>query len=118
MARKRRRKPVDPRIARLMPERPDWRWRTLPVWLALTGGFIIGWYTFLIGSGAYPGRGAYILLYVVLAAFAFGLSRIVRWLTERWIVRRRLQRRVEPAPEETPRQRRRREQGTPTAPET
>jgi hypothetical protein len=88
MSRKRRKR-VDPRQARMLPAQPGWRWRTLPVWLALTGGFTIGWYVAAFGSGRYPDNWSYFVQLAVLSGFALGLSRIMRWLTERWILRRR-----------------------------
>jgi hypothetical protein len=118
MSRKRRRKPVDPRIARLMPENPGWKWRTLPVYLAITGGFLLGYRIASFGAGVSPDRWAFAIDTAVLIAFGLGLARISRWLTERWVVRRRIQRRLEEAPDVTPRQRRRREQSTPTTPPT
>ena len=89
MARKRRRQRPDPRLARMMPADPGWRWRTLPVWLALTGGFIIGWYVAAFGSDSFPTGWSYWVHFIVLTGFSLGLSRIVRWRTERWVARRR-----------------------------
>lgn len=90
MARKQRPTPLsDPRAARLLPANPGWRWRTLPVWLTLTGGFLIGYYIASLGAGVRPDRWAYFIQLAVLLGFAAGLSRITRWLTERFVVRRR-----------------------------
>lgn len=88
MARKRRSRRPDPRLSRMLPAEPGWRWRTLPVWLALTGGFVAGWYVAAIG-GATSGGWSYVVLLIALAGFSLGLSRLVRWLVERRIVRRR-----------------------------
>ena len=87
MARKRRRR-VDPRNPLAQPA-PVWRWRTLPVWLALTGGFVLGWYVAALGTGWNPDRWSYFTLLAVLAGFSFGLSRIMSRYTARWIARRR-----------------------------
>jgi hypothetical protein len=114
MSRKRRRKHVDPRLARLLPERPGWKWRTLPVYLALTGGFLIGYRVASYGAGITPGGWAFWTDFAVLIAFGLGLARISRWLTERWVVRRRLQRQIEQGTLPARRERRRREQETPT----
>ncbi len=67
---------------------PSWRWATLPVWLALTGGFILGYYALLIDSGVAPGTGATILFYAALIGFSLGLSRITSVLIVRWRTRR------------------------------
>lgn len=94
MARRRRQKRPDPRQARMMPANPGWRWTTLPVWLALTGGFIAGWYVAALGAldagDVWPGGWSYIVQLVVLIGFSLGLSRLMRWLTERWLARRRI----------------------------
>ena len=86
MARKRRR--IDPRSP-LAQSGPVWRWRTLPVWLALTGGFVLGWYVAAIGTGWNPDRWSYFTLLAVLAGLSFGLSRILSRYTALWIARRR-----------------------------
>ncbi len=94
MARKRRSKRPDPREMRRgrpVPMNPGWRWRTLPVFLALTGGFLAGWYVASWGTGVMPApwSWAYITQFVVLIGFSFGLSRITSWLMARWMVSRR-----------------------------
>ena len=90
MARKRRARRPDPRQVRtMMPENPGWRWRTLPVWLALTGGFILGFYVCLFATRVDPETWGWVALYVAVGGFSLGLSRLVRWLTERWVARRR-----------------------------
>jgi Flp pilus assembly protein TadB len=111
MTRKRRYRRPDPRLSRMMPEQPGWRWRTLPVWLALTGGFVVGWYVDLIGSGVDPGLGAYVMLYVAIGGFSLGLSRIVRWMTERYVARRRLQKQLAETPPAAQRRERRHRTG-------
>jgi hypothetical protein len=68
---------------------PVWKWRTLPVWLALTGGIAIGWYIAAIGANFRVGDGSFYVLLVVIAGFSFGLSRIVAYYTTRWVARRR-----------------------------
>lgn len=68
---------------------PSWRWRTLPVWLALTGGFTIGWYVAAIGAEWRLATWALIAMYVVLSLFSFGLSRIISRFTAIWVARRR-----------------------------
>jgi len=86
MARSRRRTaPRDP----LTQATPNWKWRTLPVWLALTGGVVIGWYIAAVGAGFKVENWAFYILLVFVAAFSFGLSRIVSWFTGRWVARRR-----------------------------
>lgn len=68
------------------PSLPTYRWRTLPVWMALTGGFVVGWYVCAIGVGKIPsGSWAYWVMFLATTAFAFGLSR----LTTTLVVRRR-----------------------------
>jgi uncharacterized membrane protein YcjF (UPF0283 family) len=86
MARKRRR--IDPRSP-LAQRFPEWRWRTLPVWLALTGGFVLGWYVAAIGTAFQPDRWSYFTLLAVLALFSFGLSRVITRVTAMWLARRR-----------------------------
>jgi hypothetical protein len=94
---RRRSRRFDPRNP-LAQDAPRWRWRTLPVWLALTGGFIAGWYVGLFGAGLDIGSAgariaaepwSQITLYVVLALFSFGLSRVITRVTAIWIARRR-----------------------------
>jgi hypothetical protein len=98
MARKRRTK--QQKEARRLQQAlgaPEWRWRTLPVWLAFTGGFIVAWYVYLIGSGgANPGLVANVLFYLALIGFSVGLSRITSRLVVRWRLRRLRQAQVAP----------------------
>lgn len=90
MARKRRERNrgLTPRPG-AVPSKPVWKWRTVPVLLAVTGGFTLGWYVAAIGAGQTPGGGAYIILLVVMLGFALGLSRITSYWTAVWIARRR-----------------------------
>lgn len=87
MARKRRRRQnVDQALAALT-SRPDWRWRTLPVWVALTGGFVLGWFV----GVAWAGDISYYIWVFVLGGFWFGIARIIgRLLIDPLIARRRL----------------------------
>lgn len=89
MARKRRVKRPDSRQVRTLQEWSGWRWRTLPVWLAITGGFVLGWWVAAVGG---PDGGSYLIQVAVLAAFALGLSRISNRWAARWMARRRLNR--------------------------
>lgn len=68
---------------------PVWKWRTLPVWLALTGGIAVGWYIAAIGAEFHVDNWAFYVLLAVIAGFSFGLSRIVSYYTARWVARRR-----------------------------
>jgi hypothetical protein len=77
-----------------------WKWRTLPVWMALTGGFVVGWYIAAIGAG-FPYQSfswPIVVLYIGLAGFSFGLSRIVNRGAAAWVQRRKLakERKAEP----------------------
>ena len=85
---RRRGRRFDPRNP-LTQDVPRWQWRTLPVWLALTGGFIAGWYVAAIGAQWRLNNWTVIALYVVLALFSFGLSRIITRVTAIWVARRR-----------------------------
>ncbi len=87
MARNQRRRP-NPRDLLSQPA-PSWHWRTLPVWLALTGGIVIGWYIAAVGANWRLDRWSVIALYVVLSLFSFGLSRIISRYTAIWVARRR-----------------------------
>jgi hypothetical protein len=89
MARKRRARRPDPRLARMMPAEPGWKWRSLPVWIALTGGFVLGWYVNMLGVGQQADGIPFYIFFVVLFGFSLGLSRVVRWRTERWVAARR-----------------------------
>ncbi len=89
MARKRRPKRPDTRQARAVPEWPRWKWRTMPVWLALTGGFVLGWWVAAVGG---PAGISYLIQVAVLVVFALGLSRISNRWAARWWARRRLNR--------------------------
>lgn len=90
MARKRRERNrgITPRPG-TMPANPGWRWRSVPVVVALCGGFVAGWYVAAIGAPAAPGQIATIVMYVFLFGFALSLSRVTRYWTERWMSRRR-----------------------------
>ena len=87
MPRKRRKRTEQ----RPIPGRPQWRWRTLPVWLALTGGFTIGWYVAAAGAGTdhWPGGWSYYVQLAVVLAFSFGLSRVFSYLVAMRVQRRR-----------------------------
>jgi antibiotic biosynthesis monooxygenase (ABM) superfamily enzyme len=71
------------------PQTPQWRWVTLPVWLALTGGMIAGWYLGTAGSGWNYEPWSFWALLIVLFLFSFGLSRIVSRLMAGWVAKRR-----------------------------
>ncbi len=85
VARNRRRRPGQRDL--LTP--PSWRWRTLPVWLALTGGITIGWYIAAAGANFVYEAWSFYTLIVVIALFSFGLSRVVNRYTAIWVARRR-----------------------------
>lgn len=72
-----------------LPELPAWRWRTLPVWLALTGGFVLGWYVAAAGARISVETWAYITVLIVMAGFSAGLSRVVSRATALWVMRRK-----------------------------
>lgn len=86
----RRRQRSDPR-APATKTPPVWRWRTLPVWMALTGGFCAGWYVGAFGGNSLTNQKFWSLaiLYVVLALSSFGLSRIMTRYTTGFMLRRR-----------------------------
>jgi len=108
MARKRRSHgPGGAHPAMPAPSNPNWKWRTTPVAIALTGGFVAGWQVALIGAGKDPGMIAWIIFYVFMFGFALSLSRITRWLTERWILRRRRRELAAAAAGTTPRTKKR-----------
>lgn len=94
MSRKRRAKRPESH-ARGVPANPGWKWLTLPVWLALTGGFILGWYVNAVGTGvvAPTWSAPSIIFYVALLGFSVGLSQISGW----WFARRRMERRAKTA---------------------
>src|SRR3954470_21863758 len=74
----RRRRRVDPRDP-AQQGLPVWRWRTLPVWLAVTGSFVVGWYVaaFSVGWRGFDNFGQILVPWLVLMAFSLGLSRVV-----------------------------------------
>lgn len=84
-SRRRRPNPRDP----LSQPAPDWRWRTLPVWIALTGGVALGWYIAALGAEFRVDDWSFYVLLVFIALFSFGLSRIVNRYTMIWVARRR-----------------------------
>lgn len=73
-----------------LPPLPQWRWRTLPVFAALTGGLLFGlWIGIIIGVS-----GNEVLAFWVPIAVAvptgFAFSRIVRyWILKRGLVKPR-----------------------------
>jgi hypothetical protein len=88
--RKRRARRLDPRLNPALLQKPEWRWRTLPVWVALTGGFVLGWYVAAIASPIQPEQWSYLISLAVLAGFWFGVSRmLVRRFIDPIIARRR-----------------------------
>ena len=88
MARKRRRR-IDA-TSPLAQGTPVWRWRTLPVWIALNGGFILGWYVAAIGSDFRPAEWSFYALITAISLFSLGLSRMFgRRFIEPWAARRR-----------------------------
>lgn len=86
----RRRQRSDPR-APATKTPPVWRWRTLPVWMALTGGFCAGWYVAAFGADSVTNEKtwSWVSLYVVLALSSFGLSRVMTRYTTGFMLRRR-----------------------------
>jgi hypothetical protein len=90
MARSRRRR-YSPRDPASIPQ-PTWRWRTLPVWIALTGGFTAGWYVAALGAQFRVDSWAFYVLLAFVAMFSFGLSRIINRYTVIWIAKRRASR--------------------------
>jgi len=88
MVTKRRRRPETRNS--LAQGTPDWRWRTLPVWLGVTGGFVAGWYVAAFGAGwKFDSMAPVVVLWVVLAGFSFGLSRVISRYTAIWVAKRR-----------------------------
>ena len=71
---------------------PSWKWRTLPVWLALWGGMSIGWYIAAIGSSYQVEPWAYYVLLGIIALFSLGLSVVVNRYTYTWVAKRRASR--------------------------
>lgn len=88
MTARNRRKRVNPRDPLSQPA-PNWQWRTLPVWIALTGGAVIGWYIAAIGAGFDYDSWAFYVLLGLLFLFSMGLSRIVNRYTAIWVAKRR-----------------------------
>jgi len=68
---------------------PEWRWRTLPVWIALTGGTVIGWYIAAAGANFRYEAWSFYVLIALLFLFSMGLSRVVNRYTAIWIAKRR-----------------------------
>lgn len=93
MSRKRRRKrAVDHGLTNLTT-RPEWRWRTLPVWVALAGGFVIGWF---VGTAWFGEDISYYVWVAAFGGFWFGISRMIgRLLIDPIVARRRLRRQEE-----------------------
>jgi hypothetical protein len=88
MARTSRRRRINPRDPLTQPQ-PEWNWRTLPVWIALTGGMAAGWYIAAAGAEFRVEDWSFYVLLVIIALFSFGLSRIVNRYTMAWVARRR-----------------------------
>jgi hypothetical protein len=83
--RRRRASPRDP----LSQPAPEWHWRTLPVWLALTGGVTIGWYIAAVGAEFRIADWAFWVLLAFVGLFSFGLSRVISRYTAIWAAKRR-----------------------------
>jgi hypothetical protein len=78
-------------VRQVEPAASVWRWRTLPVLMAFTGGIVFAWYVFLISSGVEPGTLATWVFYVALFGFAIGLSQMTTKMMARrqWMKRAR-----------------------------
>ena len=78
---------------RVLPELSVWRWKTLPVYFALTGGLFVGLYLGIaVGFFANEGNETPMTAVLIIAALAFGfaLSRVTsRFLLKRGIVKAR-----------------------------
>lgn len=85
----RRRRRVEPKSGTTLREPPNWKWSTLPVYIALTGGFVIGWYVAAAGALFRLQPWAQWVLFGGLALFSFGLSRVVSYYVALWMARRK-----------------------------
>jgi hypothetical protein len=88
MARTSRRRRTNPRDPLPQPQ-SEWRWQTLPVWIALTGGVAVGWYIAALGAEFRIANWSFYVLLVFIALFSFGLSRIVNRYVMAWTAKRR-----------------------------
>lgn len=79
-----------------MPELPVWRWKTLPVYFALTGGLFVGLYLGIAVGFFATDRGnetpMTVTLIIAALLFGFALSRVTsRFLVKRGFVKPRVQ---------------------------
>ncbi len=75
------------------PPLAEWRWRTMPVFIALSVGLFVG---MLLGTGAVAGGSlvATIVFLVVAGMMGISVSRLVmRWLMQRGIIKPQQRRR-------------------------
>lgn len=79
---------------RVLPELPVWRWKTLPVYFALTGGLFVGLYVGIAVGFFATDRGnetpMTVTLIIAALLFGFALSRVTsRFLITRGILKPR-----------------------------
>lgn len=67
---------------------PAWRWRTAPVFMAFSGGFLVCWFLYLFDTGITPGPFTSLLYWVMIVTFSFSASRISSQLVRQWMLRR------------------------------
>lgn len=75
------------------PALPEWRWRTMPVFVALSAGLFVG---LLLGSGAIEGgtTTATVIFLIVAGMLGISISRVVmRLLMQRGIIKPQRRRR-------------------------
>lgn len=90
MSRKRRSGRSVRRPDPVLEHAPVWRWRTAPVLMAFSGGFLICWFLYLFDTGATPGPFTSLLYWAMIVTFSFAASRISSQLVRRWVLKRQL----------------------------
>jgi len=74
------------------PPLPEWKWRTMPVFIALSAGLFVGLYLGMVATGT--GIAATVIFLVVAGMLGISVSRyVMRLLMQRGIIKPQAKRR-------------------------
>ncbi|MDE2933586.1 MAG: hypothetical protein F4Y97_02065 [Dehalococcoidia bacterium] len=74
------------------PPLPEWKWRTMPVFIALSAGLFVGLYLGMVATGT--GIAATVIFLVVAGMLGISVSRyVMRLLMQRGIIKPQARRR-------------------------
>ena len=74
------------------PALPEWKWRTMPVFIALSAGLFVGLYLGMVATGT--GIAATVIFLIVAGMLGISVSRyVMRLLMQRGIIKPQARRR-------------------------